>query len=126
MNISIKIYHNDWSGECLINNMNEIFRKDECNEKGKYTLSKNKLIIYWEKWDDDIFYTNDYLNYYLFDNIQLKFSEIYILEKNNQYKCQINFNEPEAAVSPGQACVFYSEDNNGLRLLGGGWIAFSK
>jgi tRNA-specific 2-thiouridylase len=41
-------------------------------------------------------------------------------------KCQINFNDAEAAVSPGQACVFYSEDNNGLRLLGGGWIASSK
>ena len=41
-------------------------------------------------------------------------------------KCQINFNDVEEAVSPGQACVFYSEDNNGLRLLGGGWIASSK
>jgi tRNA-specific 2-thiouridylase len=41
-------------------------------------------------------------------------------------KCQINFNDPEAAVSPGQACVFYSEDSNGLRLLGGGWIASSE
>ena len=41
-------------------------------------------------------------------------------------KCQINFNDLETAVSPGQACVFYSEDNNGLRLLGGGWIASSK
>jgi tRNA-specific 2-thiouridylase len=27
--------------------------------------------------------------------------------------------EPEAAVTPGQACVFY----DGERLLGGGWIA---
>jgi len=41
-------------------------------------------------------------------------------------KCQINFNNPEAAVSPGQACVFYSEDINGLRLLGGGWITSSN
>ena len=40
--------------------------------------------------------------------------------------CQINFNGPESAVSPGQACVFYSKDNNGLRLLGGGWIASAK
>ncbi len=40
-------------------------------------------------------------------------------------KCQINFNNPVAAVSPGQACVFYSEDINGLRLLGGGWISSS-
>ena len=37
-------------------------------------------------------------------------------------KCLINFIDPESAVSPGQACVFYSEDQRGLRLLGGGWI----
>jgi tRNA-specific 2-thiouridylase len=41
-------------------------------------------------------------------------------------KCQINFTDPESAVSPGQACVFYSEDMNGLRLLGGGWIESAK
>ena len=40
-------------------------------------------------------------------------------------KCLINFIDPEPAVSPGQACVFYSEDQNGLRLLGGGWIVKS-
>ena len=28
----------------------------------------------------------------------------------------------ESGVSPGQACVFYSTDNFGDRLLGGGWI----
>ena len=36
--------------------------------------------------------------------------------------CSVYFDSPEAAVSPGQACVFYFEDINGLRLLGGGWI----
>ena len=25
-------------------------------------------------------------------------------------------------ISPGQACVFYSKNNLGERLLGGGWI----
>ena len=35
---------------------------------------------------------------------------------------QIQLDEPEIAVSPGQACVFYNNDNNGTRLLGGGWI----
>ena len=28
----------------------------------------------------------------------------------------------EAGISPGQACVFYSKDNYGDKLLGGGWI----
>ena len=28
----------------------------------------------------------------------------------------------EAGISPGQACVFYSKDSYGDKLLGGGWI----
>ena len=28
----------------------------------------------------------------------------------------------EDGISPGQACVFYNEDNFGLKVLGGGWI----
>jgi tRNA-specific 2-thiouridylase len=31
---------------------------------------------------------------------------------------EVVLNEPEAAIAPGQACVFYDED----RVLGGGWI----
>ena len=30
--------------------------------------------------------------------------------------------EGETGVSPGQACVFYSKDDYGDKLLGGGWI----
>ena len=30
--------------------------------------------------------------------------------------------EDEKGISPGQACVFYSKDNFGERVLGGGWI----
>ena len=30
--------------------------------------------------------------------------------------------EDEYGISPGQACVFYKKDNNGDKLLGGGWI----
>ncbi len=29
----------------------------------------------------------------------------------------------ETGISPGQACVFYSKDKNGDKLLGGGWIS---
>jgi tRNA-specific 2-thiouridylase len=31
----------------------------------------------------------------------------------------VHLAEPEEAVAPGQACVFYKES----RLIGGGWIA---
>ena len=37
------------------------------------------------------------------------FAEVEILEK-------------ETGISPGQACVFYSEDEIGDKVLGGGWI----
>ena len=30
--------------------------------------------------------------------------------------------KPEDGISPGQACVFYSKDQFGHRVLGGGWI----
>ncbi len=39
--------------------------------------------------------------------------------KNN---AQVNLIYPEDGISPGQACVFYSKDNYGDKLLGGGWI----
>ena len=30
--------------------------------------------------------------------------------------------EDEYGISPGQACVFYSKNNHGYKVLGGGWI----
>ena len=43
-----------------------------------------------------------------------------VTKLDESYRVQLD--EPEIAVSPGQACVFYNNDNNGTRLLGGGWI----
>ena len=42
-------------------------------------------------------------------NIESKFGKVEILDD-------------ETGISPGQACVFYSKNNLGERLLGGGWI----
>ena len=30
--------------------------------------------------------------------------------------------DQETGISPGQACVFYSKNNYGYKVLGGGWI----
>ena len=35
---------------------------------------------------------------------------------------KVNLALPEAGISPGQACVFYSKDQFGHKVLGGGWI----
>ena len=40
--------------------------------------------------------------------------------KNNYAKVEVL--EKETGISPGQACVFYSKDDFGDKVLGGGWI----
>ena len=35
---------------------------------------------------------------------------------------EVKLNEKELGISPGQACVFYSKDLVGDKVLGGGWI----
>jgi len=42
--------------------------------------------------------------------------------KLNNQKTEINLDENEIGISPGQACVFYSKSNFGDKVLGGGWI----
>ena len=36
---------------------------------------------------------------------------------------EVSLQEDEAGISPGQACVFYSKNKIGDKVLGGGWIA---
>tara|TARA_E500000331_G_scaffold154273_2_gene149954 strand:+ start:3138 stop:4256 length:1119 start_codon:yes stop_codon:yes gene_type:complete len=37
-------------------------------------------------------------------------------------KANLTLYQDEYGISPGQACVFYSKDENGDKVLGGGWI----
>ena len=37
-------------------------------------------------------------------------------------KADVKILDKETGISPGQACVFYSRDNIGDKVLGGGWI----
>jgi len=41
------------------------------------------------------------------------------LDKNIAF---VDLSEDEYGISPGQACVFYSKNKNGYKVLGGGWI----
>ena len=40
----------------------------------------------------------------------------------NKAEAEINLEENETGISPGQACVFYTKNNLGYKVLGGGWI----
>ncbi len=42
--------------------------------------------------------------------------------KVNSNKAEVNILEGESGISPGQACVFYLNDETGDKVLGGGWI----
>ncbi len=42
--------------------------------------------------------------------------------KNNN-EALVELEIPEDGISPGQACVFYSKDSLGFKVLGGGWIS---
>ena len=41
----------------------------------------------------------------------------------NDAGAEVNIKEPERGISPGQACVFYTKNKFGDKVLGGGWIA---
>ena len=43
------------------------------------------------------------------------------VELNNKF-ANVNLLEDEYAISPGQACVFYSKNIEGYKVLGGGWV----
>ena len=42
--------------------------------------------------------------------------------KMNSNKAEVNILDGESGISPGQACVFYLNDEAGDKVLGGGWI----
>ena len=44
------------------------------------------------------------------------------IDLNNDKTGFVNLVYPEEGISPGQACVFYSKDQVGYKVLGGGWI----
>ena len=43
--------------------------------------------------------------------------------KISKSEAEVSLTEGEAGISPGQACVFYSTNSIGDKVLGGGWIA---
>ena len=48
------------------------------------------------------------------------------IENLNSTEATVVLLEKEEGVSPGQACVFYSKNKLGDKVLGGGWISSTK
>lgn len=78
----IYIKHKDWEGLSILKN-NELYRKNLNDEYGTYLKKYNKLIIKWEKWNEEEFFSyNDNFNYYFKDIFNEKFINIYIFDKS--------------------------------------------
>ena len=89
----IYIVHRDWRGIC-IKDKDKISRKDYSEtESGKYIIERNKLIISWEKWNNEIFFYFDNPNYYYLDTIfYTLFDNYFFFEKNKILNVILNKN----------------------------------
>ena len=62
---TIEIIHNDWNDKCSINSLNNyLCRLSVDDEDGTYKLYDNIIIIYWTKWDSEIFVKNNDVYFY--------------------------------------------------------------
>jgi len=86
---SIQILHNEWIDNCIIKN-NMIFRVTLKEEYGKFKYINNLLIIYWEKWNYEIFFKDNDDIYKLINlNINVHhndWNDICILNEENLYR----------------------------------------
>jgi len=92
---------------------------------------KNKIIVGSKKFlnikriflkDLNILSKKDSLNENLFIKVRSTGKLIKAKVSLNSQKAEVNLLEEEAGISPGQACVFYSKNKLGDKVLGGGWI----
>ena len=81
-------------------------------EKKKYLLKDLNLLTDKKDLDQNIFVKVRSTGNLLEAKVDLK----------DDNTAHVNLVNPEDGISPGQACVFYSKDQFGHKVLGGGWI----
>jgi len=80
--------------------------------KQKIVLSKMNLLVDPKELKNDIFVKVRSTGKLLSAKVNM----------TNDSSATVNLDNPEDGISPGQACVFYKQDNFGYKVLGGGWI----
>ena len=91
--------------EIIIGNKNHLIKK-EIKLKNLNILSPNK-----KEFDNELFVKVRSTGKLLKAKVKL-----------NDTNAIVTLLEDEYGISPGQACVFYTKNNNGIKVLGGGWI----
>ncbi len=109
----IYIVHTDWQGRCILDvEKNRVFRKDlEC-ECGLYVLENNRLLIKWEKWNEEEFFSYDKDDLYYFKNIfDKEFNVMYVVDHNNNCEKLILKNNDNSAVLSNCKYSYSIQDN---------------
>ena len=90
--------------EVIVGTKNELAKKE-------IVLKDLNLLVEKKHFDNEIF-------------VKIRSTGKLIKSKLNFKKDKITLNllDEEYGISPGQACVFYSKDRHGDKVLGGGWI----
>jgi hypothetical protein len=112
----INIIHKDWNGKCFLEN-NKIFRMDNKDESGYYNIEKNKLIIRWDKWNEEIFYSTDNFNIYILSIIYEKdYENKQIFDKENIFLVILYKNKNNFIIWETRTTGYYLLENNILTL----------
>ena len=95
MDKKIKIYHIDWNDDLYLDYERNIIKRLYNNDYGKFILIDNFLLIIWEKWGKEYFYSKDNNNYYFINdnntfNLDNDVSIIYLIDISNSIKI-VNF-----------------------------------
>jgi hypothetical protein len=99
MDKNINIYHIDWKDNLYLDYENHIIKRSYNDDTGKFILIDNFLLIIWEKWGKEYFYSkdNDNDNYYFINdnntfNLDYDISIIFIIDStiSNKYMETLN------------------------------------
>ena len=98
MDKTIKIYHINWIDDLFLDyNKNIIKRINYNNDSGKFILIDNILLIIWEKWEKEYFFSYNNVEYYQISdnnyfNLDYEISIIYLIDELFSGKYIINNN----------------------------------
>ena len=93
-------------------------KKNEVTVGSREDLVVKKIYLKNLNFLDDI----ESLNNNLFIKVRSTGRLIKAKAKIDKSFAEVNLDEKEVEISPGQACVFYSKNKFGDKVLGGGWI----
>ena len=105
--------------------INVTFQQIQKYEKGTNGVSSNRLMQLSQFLKVPIIYFfEDFKEFKDVINIKVRSTGRLLKAKINILKtsADVEILDKETGISPGQACVFYSKDEVGDKVLGGGWI----